>query len=236
MSRIDELAAIAVGDLLASAGATSRGRRWGPCPACASDDQRGAVGVDGQRWHCYHCSAGGDAVSLVAVLATGKAKPDRWGDVYAWAEREGWLQPADRSRPRQVVSTTVELHGTARHVAAPLPLPSAPAGVEGYEAEWIAATLAEAQREAVGVADFDAALDYVRDRMWAELEIDPEPPDPLAVAVVALLPLAEEREVGALVLDLLAEATRRRLATLPPSRSVVVDRAVAARYALRGAA
>ncbi len=233
MSRIDELAAIAVGDLLASAGATSRGRRWGPCPACASDDQRGAVGVDGQRWHCYHCSAGGDAVSLVAVLATGKTKPDRWGDVYAWAEREGWLQPADRSRPRRVVPTTVELHGTARHVAAPLPLPGAPAGVEGYEAEWMAATLAEAQRKAVGVCDFDAALDYARERMWAELDIDP---NPFAVAVVALMPLAEHDDVRPVMLDLLAEAARRELSTMPPTQTLTVDRSVAARYALRGAA
>lgn len=235
MSRIDELAAIAVGDLLASTGATSRGRRWGPCPACASDDQRGAVGVAEQRWHCYHCSAGGDAVSLVALLATGKTRPERWGDVYAWAEREGWLQPADRSRPRRVVSTTVELHGTARHVAAPLPLPSAPAGVEGYEAEWVAATLAEAQYGAVGVCDFDAALDYVRDRMWAELGIDVDP-DPLAVAFVTLLPLAERDDVRPVMLDLLAEAARRELATMPPTRTLTVDRSVAARHALRGAA
>ena len=172
-------------------------------------------------------------MSLVAVLATGKARPDRWGDVYAWAEREGWLQPADRSRPRRVVSTTVELHGTARRVAAPLPLPSAPAGVEGYEAEWIAATLAEAQREAVGVCDFDVALDYVRERMWAELAIDP---DPLAVAFAALMPLAEHDDVRPVMLDLLAEAARRELSTMPPTRTLTVDRSVAARYALRGAA
>src|SRR5689334_6155599 len=52
------------------------------CPACGAEkrhpsrgDHRGAVGArpDDKGWRCHQCDAHGDAVTLAAWLATGKA-------------------------------------------------------------------------------------------------------------------------------------------------------------------
>lgn len=78
-------------------------RAWTPCPACGAEtrgsrDPRGPVGVtaDGLGWRCLRCRAGGDAVSLAALVTTGTTSPASWAPVL---DRQGVGGPTTSSNP-----------------------------------------------------------------------------------------------------------------------------------------
>jgi len=62
-----------IGSLTAGGGGPRRRDRAGPCPAgCGGSDVRVYAAREGwQRWQCYRCQAGGDAVDAVAYAVAG---------------------------------------------------------------------------------------------------------------------------------------------------------------------
>lgn len=99
-----------VGDLAARLGLRVEGRGVRPCPACGAE-QRGErdrrppvlLRTDGRGWRCYACDASGDGVGLVAIVATGTARPASWAPVFDALDRLGMGEvPVLRVAPRPV--------------------------------------------------------------------------------------------------------------------------------------
>lgn len=72
------------------------GHSCGPCPACGAErrgrsDRRLPIGTthDGQGWRCHSCRAGGNAITLIAYVETGSARP---------VDKEGWRRVFERSK------------------------------------------------------------------------------------------------------------------------------------------
>jgi hypothetical protein len=106
------------------------------CPACGAatrhtkrKDKRGAVGItrDDSGWHCFQCSAGGDAIDLVAHAVAGEklgTNRDTTARVKAWF-LDRWPQWApDRTPGKPVPSQPVPV----RKVRQPAPPLYPPAG------------------------------------------------------------------------------------------------------------
>lgn len=83
MTWLDDARRVSLGEVAQRLGVSASGRaRMGPCPACreetaGKEDRRPPLRVyqgqdGGERWHCHRCQAGGDAVDLVAYVATGE--------------------------------------------------------------------------------------------------------------------------------------------------------------------
>lgn len=115
MSWLDEIRRLDLTTVAAAGGLRLEARGLVPCPACGADqrgssDTRAPVGLtpDGAGWRCFRCGVGGDAISLVAVLAVGDPRPPAWHDVRAWAAArglctgDGMPSPAARTLVREV--------------------------------------------------------------------------------------------------------------------------------------
>ncbi len=80
-------------------GLTARGGRLSACPVCQSPKHgsgRLYLGRDGrQRWHCFRCETGGDAIDLAALSLCGgrlrELTPEAKHDVRRWFEQQGLL-------------------------------------------------------------------------------------------------------------------------------------------------
>ena len=85
-SWIDKVRGIKLPDVASELGMVVKGRRaLSPCPACqaeirgySSRDRRGPVGLtaNANGWRCHRCSAGGDALDLVAYQIGGHCMAD----------------------------------------------------------------------------------------------------------------------------------------------------------------
>jgi hypothetical protein len=135
-----------VAEVAAALGLTVRapGQGLGPCPVCqearrSRSDPRCPLGLtaDGLGWHCHHCHAKGDAVTLAALVRLGRV-PDNH-DVNAWRELESCCEahglytsaPSSApSSPRPRVSVRRTPPGPAAPSQSPTPAPRRPPGPE----------------------------------------------------------------------------------------------------------
>jgi len=111
-----QVRALGVPTVAVAFGLTSTGGRGlSPCPSCGATtrhpsrgDRRGAVGVrpDGTGWRCFQCEAGGDAVTLAALLATHGRNPQRehWSAIRRACVEAGLCDadPSDNQPPPAV--------------------------------------------------------------------------------------------------------------------------------------
>lgn len=111
-SWIDPVKALGFQAVAAELGiSASRGRSYGPCPACraerrGSGDQRGPMTiVDSSGWHCWACKATGDTIDLVAYHVEGARLPDLTTEAFARVKSfcidRGW---ADRGAPKETTA------------------------------------------------------------------------------------------------------------------------------------
>jgi hypothetical protein len=92
MSAWDQLEAMPIATVIEMAGLRKMRDRWGPCPACGHEGDRGGRGPlllsrDGHTWLCTRCDtrAGGPHTArFISGLSA-------WGDVFRWAEDRGWV-------------------------------------------------------------------------------------------------------------------------------------------------
>lgn len=125
MSVLAKVAAKSPAWALALAGSESRGRRWGPCPACGADDRRGPVLCGDRAWTCVRCGVSASALRTVALLAGTEV----WSDVALWVEQQGVVQVDDLEVARP--SVDVEVRGKVpRETYAALAWAAVAAGLE----------------------------------------------------------------------------------------------------------
>lgn len=121
------MADLDVGTVAQQAGMRAgRGNSLAPCPACGADqrgrhDRRGPIVVTSRQgrelWHCHAagCGAGGDAVTLRALVLFGEVPPK--GDA-RWREVLGDTPAPARSRPVKAPATPTRRYPPPDEVAA----------------------------------------------------------------------------------------------------------------------
>lgn len=159
------------------AGSSSRGRKWGPCPACRGDSARGYLLVSDRAWTCVKCGTSANSLGTIALLAVGECRPAEWGAVATWIEERGLVGDGDDWAPP--VAPDVEVRGRLpvalswvqsvnRAVAAGVPHEIAARGAREYlecRAEEQARTLEAAT---VARGSEDPTLRRVSVALWAE--------------------------------------------------------------------
>ncbi len=109
-----------------------RGRSIAPCPACGrkirnastAGERRGAIGLpSADRWHCFPCELGGDAIDLVAA-SVGGARFRDLGEARRREVRE-WFESTFGSSPSSLTPRAVPNRATPAPAPKSCPDPEA---------------------------------------------------------------------------------------------------------------